>query len=962
MDWFGHEWVCIFRVVLRSRLLLIWCAFSPFGHVSYVAAAADYDVAFITLNKKIGTNAWLSNEAHKFPSGTPLVMAGYPSNLGGGTTMYTSTCTTTSALDLPVTSFKLSCDSSIGQGGSPVIHMSSNTLVGVWGYDPGTTSPPSPNPVFHLLSTKFYPLSYFASSPFAKCAGCNKNAICTSNLPSDGNAVCTCKNGFYGDGKTICTPKPCDYLYGGCLPRSLFGNCTNGADSAICDCQKGYKGDGRTSCKEIDPCQESPNGGCDQNSICKKTGPGKMECVCNKGWIPSGSKTCKWQNPCDLDKGGCIWPATCRNSGANERKCDCPAKWIPDGPTQCKWKDPCAVKNGGCDRNGTCTNTGPDEKQCSCKEGWKGPDAMGKCSWKNPCLDGNKGGCDNTAICSNTGPNQRNCDCPPGWAPLGDGLSCFRDNLCNDGYNGGCVGLATCVRTGAGVRRCDCPDGFLPDGTGNGCKSKTPTTSKTRTTSTVTSTAQPLLTKTSTTFLSATWPTLTQTRSTTNVVGFACPKYLLVEPMYYGRLECAFPLVSVGAPSDGKGETCALLCCQQANSEAPFFFEFDTINVQCYCGTRFGTCPYNYGPGFVVYFVPTTSTTVSATSTTAVPTTSKALTLTTSTATVPRVTTTTGACSINNGGCSVNATCVATSAWTRNCTCKAGFVGNGTWCDTVAFIGAGWDFGVALTTGGVLNMWGNPTRAVGMPQGLMTGVKDLLVTSFHTVLLLENGTVRVWGTYKVTPCCQADGKTGVKAVGVGDDHTALVFQNGTAVVYGNVYAPQYLGYNISVLNGLDVAQIGGSECAGHALTANGSYVYYGYKDGGTFRNVPSNMTGVAKLFNVAGGCHLIAQMSDGTLKAWGGDWNGQATVPANLGSVKSVSSARTTTLALLSNGTISAWGSNPYNLTTVPTTLGKFTKVALGVTFAAGLLENGRITAWGSNSSQQLNVPADFAN
>lgn len=325
-------------------------------------------------------------------------------------------------------------------------------------------------------------------------------------------------------------------------------------------------------------------------------------------------------------------------------------------------------------------------------------------------------------------------------------------------------------------------------------------------------------------------------------------------------------------------------------------------------------------------------------------------------------------CAVNNGFCSANATCVMTSPTERNCTCNTGFVGDGFWCDTIAFIGVGWDFGVAITTGGIMKMWGHPDRAIGMPSGPILDVKELAVGSHHTAILFNNGTVRVWGKYQPAgfwtagpACCTADGQTGVKTIGVGQEHTALVYQNGTAVIFGQImgYIPLGVGLEPTILKGLDVAQIGGGAVGGHALLSNGSYVYYGYRDGGTFRPVPSDMSGVEKVYSVVGGCNLLVQMNDSTIRAWGGDWSKQATVPTGLGAVQFAAASGDRTLAMLANDTLVAFGAMTAQHA-LPANLGKVKQVAAGVTFDMALLENGRIAAWGTNSNGELSVPNEF--
>ncbi|MBL8787660.1 MAG: hypothetical protein JNJ59_22345, partial [Deltaproteobacteria bacterium] len=88
-------------------------------------------------------------------------------------------------------------------------------------------------------------------------AGCSANATCT-NL--DGGALCRCKPGFQGDGKT-CDPTPCAAGYQtapsgtGCVDAnecalgvagcSANADCFNTVGSFTCRCKEGYTGNGQ---------------------------------------------------------------------------------------------------------------------------------------------------------------------------------------------------------------------------------------------------------------------------------------------------------------------------------------------------------------------------------------------------------------------------------------------------------------------------------------------------------------------------------------------------------------------------------------------------------------------------------------------------------------------------------------------------------------------------------------------
>ena len=76
--------------------------------------------------------------------------------------------------------------------------------------------------------------------------------------------------------------------------------------------------------------------------------------------------------------------------------------------------------------------------------------------------------------------------------------------------------------------------------------------------------------------------------------------------------------------------------------------------------------------------------------------------------------------------------------------------------------------------------------------------------------------------------------------------------------------------------------------------------------------VPADLSGVVQVSAGAGSYHTVALKSDGTVLAWGGNWAGQADVPAGLSGVVQVVAGYYFTVALKSDGTVVAWGYNDF--------------------------------------------------
>ena len=150
--------------------------------------------------------------------------------------------------------------------------------------------------------------------------------------------------------------------------------------------------------------------------------------------------------------------------------------------------------------------------------------------------------------------------------------------------------------------------------------------------------------------------------------------------------------------------------------------------------------------------------------------------------------------------------------------------------------------------------------------------------------------------------------------------------------------------------------------------------------------MPIPVSGLASASAIAGGgYHSLALLSDGSVKAWGQNSNGQlgngsnagpetcaaspcSTVPipvSGLSGVTAIAAGDRHSLALLSNGTVMAWGQNIYGQLGDGTTTDRATPATVRglsgvVAIAAGgfhslaLLSNGTVMAWGQNTHGEL--------
>ena len=195
--------------------------------------------------------------------------------------------------------------------------------------------------------------------------------------------------------------------------------------------------------------------------------------------------------------------------------------------------------------------------------------------------------------------------------------------------------------------------------------------------------------------------------------------------------------------------------------------------------------------------------------------------------------------------------------------------------------------------------------------------------------------------------------TGVTNVGVGE-RVVWVGLPVTGLVAGQGYFCRLVASNSAgvVRGGTQVFGLGRTVLA------------WGNNSSDSVTNVPAGLNDVVA---VAGGdYHSLALRSDGTVAAWGRNWEGQTNVPAGLSSVVAVAGGGSHSLALRSDGTVAAWGYNSYGVTTVPAGWSNVLAVAGGDEHSLALIGNcapvlvtpaaNRTVAVGANASFSVTV------
>jgi len=255
--------------------------------------------------------------------------------------------------------------------------------------------------------------------------------------------------------------------------------------------------------------------------------------------------------------------------------------------------------------------------------------------------------------------------------------------------------------------------------------------------------------------------------------------------------------------------------------------------------------------------------------------------------------------------------------------------------------------------------WGNPDNLqTNLPIDLTNAVA-LSAGDGHGLALLEDGTVRNWGSEYGGAGPIPAGLSNVTAIACGAHHCLALKSDGTLAAwkyffddYGQATVPTGLS---------NVVAIAAGGYHSLALRNDGTVVAFGLN---TFAApnygesmVPPGLSNVIAI--AAGTAESLALRADGSVVYWGWRYIYNAPLPASLSNVAAIATGYQHSLALRQNGTLIAWGAAP--LTNVPTSLPNISAIACSHSHSLAL-SAGRVTAWGYNDYGQTNVPANLTN
>lgn len=215
--------------------------------------------------------------------------------------------------------------------------------------------------------------------------------------------------------------------------------------------------------------------------------------------------------------------------------------------------------------------------------------------------------------------------------------------------------------------------------------------------------------------------------------------------------------------------------------------------------------------------------------------------------------------------------------------------------------------GVALLSQGTMLSFGQWVNNE-PPPATLVNLKHLSAGYWFAAGLGVDGTAVVshmnGGLTLMDPPADIIGKVRSLDAGSGDGLIAAILDDGTVRAWGTNYAQQ-----IDVPTGLSGVK---AICSGYwgsvALTSGGAVVPWGYADPYyNLMDVPAGLSGVKQVED--GTIFRMALKDDGTVVVWGRDeWHNISGMPPDLDGVIAISAGYYLCYALKSDGTVATWG------------------------------------------------------
>jgi alpha-tubulin suppressor-like RCC1 family protein len=217
-----------------------------------------------------------------------------------------------------------------------------------------------------------------------------------------------------------------------------------------------------------------------------------------------------------------------------------------------------------------------------------------------------------------------------------------------------------------------------------------------------------------------------------------------------------------------------------------------------------------------------------------------------------------------------------------------------------------------------------------------TNVIALAGSDYHTVALLADRSVRVWGDNTYGQTNVPAGAINTVGIAAGNYNSLALTGNGDVLMWGRMAQPPIPVYVPPEVTNVVAVGVGRGALHSVALRADGTVVDWGW----SATNVPAEAINIVSV--AAGSYHSLALRSDGRVVSWGIHAN---PVPASATNIVAIAAGDDTSVAVRANGSLLTWGS----ISSPPTSISNVVEVGCFQS-GGGIALNGRgvATGWGA--------------
>ncbi|CAN5489795.1 hypothetical protein BH11ARM2_BH11ARM2_27500 [soil metagenome] len=224
-------------------------------------------------------------------------------------------------------------------------------------------------------------------------------------------------------------------------------------------------------------------------------------------------------------------------------------------------------------------------------------------------------------------------------------------------------------------------------------------------------------------------------------------------------------------------------------------------------------------------------------------------------------------------------------------------------------------------------------------------------TAYHCLGIGPDGTVAEWGDHEGNN--EVPDLKGVLQAYAGQFASLAILEDGSLRGWGT----DTFGNLKEIPDLKGVRQVSGGEGSFIALLDDGTVRAWG-GNGVAAKIVPDGLNDIVQV--AAGGDKFLALHKDGTVIEWSKDPKAGALVPEGLKGVTEIAQGYDHTVALLDDGTVVAWGDTNLGQCDVPKDLKDVVAVAAGGSASTALKRDGTVVAWGYKDLGQCDVPKEL--